>query len=80
MTEDQKDKALLLEILHASRAMPRTAVWIENEMRLAGRRGRDIHTLLRDLERAGLCCKDEDSLGIERWLLSEAGRNALDEL
>ena len=80
MTEDQKDISLLLEVLEASRKVPRTAEWLAAELRLAGRGGRDIHGLLRAMAQRDLVFVDEDSLGIERWLISEVGRRALDGL
>lgn len=78
MTNDQRDKSLLLEILHASRGLPRTAQWLGTEMRLAGRGVPDIHGLLREMERKGLVFSDEDGLGILRYFLTPEGRDQLE--
>lgn len=79
MTEDQKAIAVVLEILAASRAVPRTRAWIGDELRLAGRRT-DTATLLESMERSGLIFSDEDSLGQRRYLISPRGETALREL
>ena len=80
MTEDQKDNSLLLDLLLATRKVPRTAAWLADEMRLAGRPRRDVDGLLRGLRRMKLVQSTEDSLGVERWSITDEGRDALEEL
>jgi len=77
MTSDQKDKSVILDILFASRPVPRTVQYLRDELTLAGRRDRDVHTLLRDLERSEYASKTEDGLGVERWLITPKGLEAL---
>jgi hypothetical protein len=79
MTEDQKAISLVLEVLAASRQVPRTRAWIADELRLAGRRT-DTPTLLEEMERRGLIFSDSDSLGIRRYLISDTGLQALADL
>ncbi len=78
MTEDQKDKSLLLDLLAASHPLPRTPQWLADEMALAGRPRRDIHLLLRALVAAGLAAEHLDPLGVLRYTITPAGREAID--
>jgi hypothetical protein len=79
MTEDQKAISVVLEILAASRQVPRTRAWIGDELRLAGRRT-DTATLLEHMEKCGLIFSDTDSLGLRRYLLTPSGLAALADL
>lgn len=79
MTEDQKSTAVVLEILAASRTVPRTRAWIGDELRLAGR-ATDTATLLEEMERRALIFSDTDSLGLRRYLISPQGEAALRDL
>lgn len=79
MTEDQKATAVVLEVLSASRQVPRTRSWIADELRLAGRRT-DTATLLEIMEQRGLIFSDTDSLGVRRYLITPTGQAALRDL
>lgn len=76
MTEDQKAISVVLELLVASRQVPRTRQWIGDELRMAGRRT-DVPTLLDLMERRGLVEATDDSLGVRRYRISPAGVAAL---
>lgn len=76
MTEDQKATAVVLEVLAASRTVPRTRAWIGDELRLAGRRT-DTATLLEMMELRQLIFSDADSLGVRRYLITPLGESAL---
>jgi hypothetical protein len=79
MTEDQKAASLILELLHASRAVPRTLAWVETEVRLAGRRC-EVATMLEILRDGKLVAREKDGLGIFRYTITPAGKEALDGL
>lgn len=79
MTEDQKSTAVVLELLAASRQVPRTRAWLADELRLAGRRT-DTATLLEHMEARGLIFSDTDSLGLRRYLITPEGQSALLDL
>lgn len=79
MTEDQKSTAVVLELLSASRQVPRTRAWIADELRLAGRRT-DTATLLDLMEERGLIFSDTDSLGLRRYSITPHGQAALLDL
>lgn len=80
MTEDQKAKSTVLEILHASRGLPRTRQWIETELRLAGRRPSDLPCILDLMVVEDLIAKVTDRLGVTRYTITADGRDALDSL
>ena len=77
MTEDQKDKSVILESLAQTRQVPRTAAWIADELKLAGRSHRDVAGLLRSLAKAGLVEETEDGLGVVRYAITQKGLEAL---
>ena len=79
MTEDQKCISLILELLVASKGIPRTLPWLETEIRLAGRRT-DIPSLLETMEEKDLLTSAKDALGIRRYTLTKNGRAAFDLL
>jgi len=79
MTEDQKAVSLILDLLWASKKVPRTLQWIETEMRLAGRRC-ELPTLLEVLLDGGMIATERDGLGIRRYTITDKGKEALDEL
>jgi hypothetical protein len=79
MTEDQKAASLILDLLHASRAWPRTYAWLETEVRLAGRKC-ELPTLLEILREGKLIAREKDGLGIHRYTITPAGKEALDAL
>ena len=75
MTEDQKAMSLILDVLGASRDVPRTWGWISDELKLAGRRN-DAPELLDAMSEAGLVKKVPDKLMGSRWLITEEGLQA----
>lgn len=79
MTEDQKAASLILEILHASKAVPRTYAWIESEVKRAGYRF-EVATMLEILREGKLVAREKDGLGIYRYTITPAGKEALDAL
>jgi predicted transcriptional regulator len=79
MTEDQKAISLILDLLNASRQVPRTLAWIESEVKLAGRRC-EVATILETMEESELVTKNKDAIGIRRYLITPAGRDALADL
>jgi hypothetical protein len=79
MTEDQKAASLILEILHASKAVPRTYAWIESEVKRAGYRF-EVATMLEILREGKLVAREKDGLGIYRYTITPAGKEALELL
>jgi predicted transcriptional regulator len=79
MTEDQKAISLILDLLKASKGVPRTLPWIESEMRYAGRRG-DLPALMEMLVEGKLVATHRDGLKIRRYEITPAGKEALDAL
>ena len=79
MTEDQKAASLILEILHASKAWPRTYAWLESEVKRTGYRC-ELASLLEILREGKLISRKKDALGIYRYTLTPAGKDALDAL
>ena len=79
MTNDQKDLGYLLEILHATRKVPRTLEWIDSELRVI--RGKvDTRALLDQLEDKGMVAVERDGLGIRRYTITAKGVDAWDAL
>lgn len=79
MTEDQKAISLILDLLHASKGIPRTLPWIEAEIKLAGRRV-ETPAILETMQDSKLIASAKDALGIRRYTLTPTGRQALDLL
>lgn len=79
MTEDQKAASLILEILHASKAVPRTYHWVESEVKRAGYRC-EVATMLEILREGKLITREKDALSIFRYTITPAGKEALDLL
>lgn len=70
---------MILEILHASRGVPRTYAWVEAETRRAGYR-MELATMLEILREGKLITREKDGLGIYRFTITPAGKEALDGL
>jgi hypothetical protein len=79
VTEDQKAISLVLELLHSSKGIPRTFVWLETEVKLAGRRC-ELPAILEQMQDAKLIASEKDALRIRRYTLTPAGREVLDNL
>ncbi len=79
MTEDQKAMSLILELLHAAKGVPVAATRLAQEVKLCGFRN-EIHGVLRRMVKDGLIDEIEDGLGIVRYVMTPAGKEALDAL
>ena len=79
MTEDQKAASLILELLHASKTWPRTYAWLESEVKRSGYRF-EVPTMLEILREGKLIAREKDALGIYRYTITPAGKEALDLL
>ena len=79
MTEDQKTISLILDLLQASKGVPRTLVWIISEVRLAGRAA-DVPAIMDLMLDAKLAARQKDGLGIYRYTITPAGKEALANL
>ena len=77
MTEDQKACSLILDLLAASRLVPRTMVWILHEMKRAGVAA-EVSTLLEILREGKLIMREKDGLGVYRYSITAAGKEALE--
>ena len=76
MTSDQKALSMILELLQASREVPRALSWIEAELRLSGYRA-EVPALMDQLEEKGLAQSARDDLGVRRWTITAKGRRAM---
>ena len=77
MTSDQKTLSMILELLHASREVPRALPWLEAELRLSGYRA-EVPALMDALEEKGLAQSARDDLGVRRWTITAKGRRAME--
>jgi hypothetical protein len=79
MTEDQKAMSLVLEFLHAARGVPVAATRLAAEARLCGFRN-DLTGVLDLMEERGLIERWPDALGVRRYVMTAAGKEAFDAL
>jgi hypothetical protein len=79
MTEDQKAMSLILELLHAAKGVPVAETRLAADVRYCGFRN-EIPGVLRRMVRDGLIEELEDGLGIVRYVMTPAGKEAFDEL
>lgn len=79
MTEDQKAMSLILELLHASKGVPVAESRLASEVRYCGFRN-EIHGVLRRMVKDKLIAETEDGLGIVRYVMTPAGKEAFDAL
>jgi len=79
MTEDQKTISLILDLLNASKGVPRTLPWLETEVRLAGRRA-ELPAILETMADAKLISSARDALKVRRYSLTPEGKAALDNI
>jgi DNA-binding HxlR family transcriptional regulator len=79
MTEDQKAMSLILELLHAAKGVPVADTRLAQEVRYCGFRN-EISGILRRMVREELIEEMEDGLGIVRYVLTKAGKEAFDAL
>jgi hypothetical protein len=79
MTEDQRAMSFLLELLHSARGLPVTGERLAADLRACGYRN-DISGILRRMKKDGLLEEQEDGIGILRYRLTKAGKEAFDSL
>lgn len=79
MTEDQKAISLILDVLNASRQVPRTLDYIQTEVRLAGRRV-EVPAILETMVDSGFVETGRDAMKIRRYTITADGRAALADL
>lgn len=73
MTEDQKNMSAVLDILAASKEIPRPWSYISDELRLLSRRCDDVPALLEAMETAGLVVAKKDPIYGKRWSITKEG-------
>lgn len=79
MTEDQKAISLILELLAAAKGVPVSGSRLAAEVKYCGFRN-DIAGVLRRMGKDGLIEEAEDGIGILRYTITAAGKEALDAL
>jgi hypothetical protein len=79
MTEDQKAMSLVLELLHAAKGVPVSATRLSNDAKYCGYRN-DLAGVLDLMEERGLIARFADGLGVRRYLMTDAGKEAFDGL
>jgi predicted transcriptional regulator len=79
MTEDQKAMSLILELLQAAKGVPLPDTRLIKEVKLCGFRN-EITGILRRMVKDKLIAEDEDALGIMRYSMTPAGKEAFDAL
>lgn len=79
MTEDQKAMSLILELLHAAKGVPVAATRLAAEAKYCGHRN-EISGVLDQMEERELIERFPDALGVRRYVLTPAGKEAFDEL
>jgi len=80
MTEDQKAMSLVLELLAAAKGVPVAYRRLEQEAKYCGYAGLDLHGILDAMAGLKLIDAQRDGLGILRYTITAAGKEALDEL
>lgn len=73
MTEDQKNMSAVLDILAASKEVPRPWGYIHDELRLMSRQCDDVPALLEAMEAAGLVAARKDAIHGKRWTITKEG-------
>ena len=79
MTDDQKAISLVLDLLSASKGVPRTLLWLDTEVRHAGRRC-ELPAILEQMTDAKLITSAKDALKIRRYTITPNGSRALSDL
>ena len=78
MTEDQKAMSMILELLHAAKGVPVAGQRLEADLKYCGFRRLDLPALLERLRERKLIASAKDGLGIRRYTITPAGKEALD--
>jgi hypothetical protein len=79
MTEDQKAMSLILELLHAAKGLPVPATRLANDVKYCGFRN-EISGVLDLMEERKLIERWPDPLGVRRYVMTAAGKEAFDAL
>jgi len=79
MTEDQKAMSLILELLHAAKGVPVAAARLASDAKYCGYRN-DLTGVLDLMEERGLIDRFPDPLGVRRYVMTDAGKEAFDAL
>lgn len=79
MTEDQKAISLILDLLNATRQVPRTLDWLQTEVKLAGRKV-EVPAILELMVDAAFVSTDRDTLGVRRYTITPEGISILASL
>lgn len=78
MTEDQKAMSLILELLAAAKGVPVAYKRLEQDVKYCGYR-MELHGILDELATRKLVKGKRDGLGVVRYTITPAGKEALDE-
>lgn len=79
MTEDQKAMSLLLELLHAAKGVPVASSRLAADAKYCGYRN-DLTGIIDLMEERKLIERFPDALGVRRYVLTPAGKEAFDGL
>lgn len=79
MTEDQKAMSLVLEFLHAAKGVPMAATRLAQEAKYCGFHN-DLSGVLDLMEDRKLIERWPDPLGVRRYVMTGAGKEAFDVL
>lgn len=79
MTEDQKAMSLILELLHAAKGVPVAMSRLSADVKYCGYRN-EIAGVLDLMEERQLIAKFPDGLGVRRYVMTDAGKEAFDGL
>lgn len=79
MTEDQKAMSLILELLHASKGVPVPMSRLTADVKYCGYRN-EISGVLDLMEDRKLIERFPDPLGVRRYVMTDAGKEAFDAL
>lgn len=79
MTEDQKAMSLMLELLAAAKGVPVAATRLAAEAKYCGLRN-ETPAVLDMMEERKLIERFPDALGVRRYTLTPAGKEAFDAL
>lgn len=79
MTEDQKAMSLVLELLHAAKGVPVAATRLAADAKYCGFRN-DLSGVFDLMEDRQLIERFPDPLGVRRYTMTPAGKEAFDAL
>lgn len=79
MTEDQKAMSLILELLAAAKGVPVAYTRLEADAKYCGYRI-NLHGIIEAMAERKLVVRHKDGLGVLRYTITPAGKEALDGL